>query len=75
MSTVPMKQEDHDSHNMSDATEQYAGDVLPMPGEKSMGSGQDSRAVDYALGKKTSPGVSSIGNSTLGSWARRQQSK
>lgn len=69
------KQDDHPAHDMPDATEQYAGDVLPMPGEKSMGSGQDSRAVDYALGKKISPGVSSIGNATLGSWARRQQGR
>jgi len=72
MSTIPMKQEDHDSHNMPDASEHYAGDVMDGP---LGGIGQDSRAVEYALGQKKDPKVIPIGNATLGSWARRQQSK
>lgn len=36
------------------------------------GSGQDSRAVDYALGKSKDPKVLPIGNKTLGDWAKRQ---
>lgn len=37
------------------------------------GGGQDSRAVDYALGKAKDPKVLPIGNKTLGDWAKRQK--
>ena len=30
MSDIPMKQSDHPAHNMPDASEQYAGDVIPI---------------------------------------------
>jgi len=50
-----------------------AGDVLPIPGEKSMGSGMDSRATDYALGKKTDPKVTPMPMSTTKGWAQRLQ--
>lgn len=30
MSTLPMNQEDHPAHDIPDATQQYAGDVLPL---------------------------------------------
>jgi len=66
------KQDDHPAHNMPDATEQYAGDVMDGP---MGGTGQDSRAVQYALGQKKDPKILPIGNSTLSGWARRQQSK
>lgn len=56
--------------NMKHSTE-MAGDVLPMPGEKSMGTGQGGDSLDYALGRKSSPGVKSIGDKTLGDWAKR----
>lgn len=70
---TPMDPSDHPATNVKPATQQYAGDVLPIAGEKSMGSGQDSRAVDYALGNKTDSKVISIGKGTLGSWAKRQK--
>lgn len=71
MSTMNMKQDDHPAHDVPDATEQYAGDVLPIAGELSMGSGQDSRAVDYALGKKTDPKVTPMPISKTRDWAKR----
>lgn len=52
---------------------QMAGDVLPMPGEKSMGSGQTGSAADYATGKAKDPKVKSIGMDTLKGWAGRQK--
>lgn len=64
----------HDSTNMPQASHHYAGDVLPIPGDQSMGPGQDSRAADYALGKKKDPKVLPIGNNTLRNWATRQRS-
>lgn len=72
---TPMDPGDHPAHNKPQATQHYAGDVLPINGEQSMGSGQDSRAVDYALGKSKDPKVIPIGNSTLRNWAVRQQGK
>lgn len=75
MSTLSMSQDDHPIHNIPDATEQYAGDVLPMAGELSMGSGQDSRAVDYAIGKKTDPKIVPMPRSTTNDWAKRQSAK
>lgn len=75
MSSLPMAQEDHPAHNIPAATEQYAGDVLPIPGEQSMGSGMDSRAVDYAIGKKTDPKITPMPRSTTNDWAKRVQSK
>lgn len=52
---------------------QLAGDVLPMPGEKSMGSGQTSSAAGYATGKISDPKVKSIGMDTLKGWMGRQK--
>jgi hypothetical protein len=53
-----------------------AGDVIPIPGERSPGSpsatfGVDPEAVPYATGQKTDPKVHSIGESTLRDWATR----
>lgn len=71
MSNLSMSQDDHPAYNMPGPTEQYAGDVLPMPGEKSMGSGLDSRAADYAVGKKTDPKVVPMPIDTTRGWAKR----
>lgn len=71
MSTLSMNQDDHPAHNLPDPTVQYAGDVLPIPGDQSMGSGQDSRAADYAVGKKTDPKVLPMPMSTTKGWASR----
>lgn len=46
-----------------------AGDVLPIAGERSMGPGNDSRAVEYALGKKSDPKITPMPMSTTKSWA------
>lgn len=54
---------------------QMAGDVIPIAGEKSMGSGQTPSAAGYAVGKESDPKVQSIGMSTLQGWAQRQQGK
>lgn len=62
---------DHEASSMPQATQHYAGDVLPIPGEKSMGSGQDSRAVDYAIGKKSDPKVLPMPMSTTKGWSDR----
>lgn len=64
----PMDPEDHPAHNVPQATQHYAGDVLPMPGDRSMGSGETYGAEAYALGQKTDPKVSSIGRAALKSW-------
>lgn len=50
-----------------------AGDVLPMPGDRSMGSGQTPAAADYAVGKAQDPKVKSIGMDTLKGWYGRQK--
>jgi hypothetical protein len=65
---------DHPATSMPNATQHYAGDVIPMPGEKSMGSGLDSRAVDYAIGKKTDPKVVPMPIGTTHGWAKRTAS-
>lgn len=75
MSTLSMSQDDHPSHNIPDATEQYAGDVLPIAGELSMGAGQDSRAVDYALGKKTDPKVTPMPMGKTKEWNDRVRAR
>ena len=62
---------DHPATSMPQASQHYAGDVLPIPGELSMGPGQDSRAVDYALGKAKDPKVLPIGNDTLRGFHKR----
>lgn len=51
-------------------TQTQVADVTPGP---TGGGGEDSRAVDYALGKSKDPKVLSIGNKTLGNWAKRQR--
>jgi hypothetical protein len=49
-----MQQEDHPAHSMPDATEQYAGDVLPFPTSRatpipgSVGSANRSAMEDIA---------------------------
>lgn len=69
----PMDVDTHPAQSMPQATEHYAGDVLPMPGDRSMGSGETSRAVDYATGKAKDPKVKSIGMDVLKGWAGRKQ--
>lgn len=69
----PQDPSDHPAANMPQATQHYAGDVLPMPGERSMGAGATTQAVDYATGKAKDPKVLPIGNKTLGDWAKRKQ--
>lgn len=59
--------------NVPRATQHYAGDVLPMPGERSMGSGNTSTAVDYATGKATDPKVLPIGDKALRSWVKSKK--
>lgn len=71
MSTMNMKQDDHPAHDMPDATEQYAGDVLPIAGELSMGSGTDNRALDYARGVKTDPKITPMPRGVLKTGAER----
>jgi hypothetical protein len=61
----PMDPGEHAATSVPQANQHYAGDVLPIPGELSMGPGQDSRAVDYALGKAKDPKVLPIGDKTL----------
>lgn len=65
----PMDVDTHPARSMPDATEHYAGDVMDGP---LGGTGQDSRAVDYALGKAKDPKVKSIGMDTLKAWAGRK---
>lgn len=60
--------QDHSAHNMPQATQHYAGDVLPMPGDKSMGGGHTPAAADYATGRATDPKVLPIGNAALSNW-------
>lgn len=62
--------DDHEKPRASGETK--VADVVPIPGEKSMGSGQDSRAADYATGKNKDPKVLPIGMPTLKAWAGRQ---
>lgn len=73
---TPMDPGDHPATNVPDATEHHDGtkmaDVTPGP---SGGSGQDSRAVDYALGKEKDPKIKSIGMDALKGWAGRQRPK
>lgn len=69
----PMDPGDHPATQMPQATQHYAGDVLPMPGERSMGSGATSSSVDYATGKATDPKVKTIGMDVLKGWAQRKQ--
>lgn len=65
-----MDPEDHDATDVPTATKHYAGDVLPMPGDRSMGSGNTSTAVDYATGKASDPKVLPIGDKALRSWVK-----
>jgi hypothetical protein len=70
---TPMDVEDHSAYNKPDASQHYAGDVLPIPGERSMGSGPTSQAAGYAVGKDKDPKVLSIGMPTLKSWHDRNK--
>lgn len=59
---------------------QMAGDVLPMPGDRTLGSsstqmGVDANAANYATGTKTEPKVLSIGAKTLTGWANRTSTR
>lgn len=69
----PMDPHNHPATDVPQATQHYAGDVLPMPGEKSMGAGNTGDSIDYALGKKSNPKVQSIGAPALKSWADRKK--
>ncbi len=50
------------------AMQQMAGDVLPMPGDRSMGPGETAAAVPFATGQQQAPNVQSIGQPTLQQW-------
>lgn len=71
----PVDVQDHPAHDKPTATQHFAGDVLPMPGEKSMGSGPTYDSLDYALGSKSSPNVVPIGKGPLKSWAGSTQKR
>lgn len=73
MMGTPMDVAQHPAYNVKPATDQYAGDVLPMPGERSMGAGPTSQAADYAVGKAKDPKIQSIGMSALKSWHDRNK--
>lgn len=62
---------DHPAHNVPQASQHYAGDVLPMPGESSMGPGPTPKSADYGWGNKESPNVVSIGKPTMSNWLKR----
>lgn len=47
----------HESFPRVDSGTQMAGDVIPLAGDRSMGSGPDTAALDYARGIKTDPKV------------------
>lgn len=64
-----MEVSSHPAHDKPTATQHYAGDVLPMPGERSMGGGPTYDSLDYALGSKSNPKVVPIGNGPLKSWS------
>lgn len=68
-----MNPTDHPAHDIPDATQHYAGDVLPIPGERSMGRGETSSAAPYATGASKDPKVLSIGMPTLRGWADRKK--
>jgi hypothetical protein len=61
----------HESFPRVDSGTKMAGDVIPLAGEKSMGGGPDSSAVDYAAGKKTDPQVIRMPDPQMGNSARR----
>lgn len=48
--------------------QQMAGDVLPMPGERSMGGGETPNAAGFATGQQSAPNVQSIGTPTPQQW-------
>lgn len=48
--------DDHEKPRASGDT-QVAGDVLPIPGEQSMGQGPDPRALPYSTGQKKDPKI------------------
>ncbi len=62
---------DHPAHSVPQATQHYAGDVLPIAGERSMGKGLDSQAADYATGNKSDPKVIPMPISTTKDWLKR----
>lgn len=71
MSTLSMNQDDHPAHNLPDATQQYAGDVLPLPIKGPSLPFGDPQSVGYAVGSKSDDKVKSIGMDTLKDWATR----
>lgn len=71
----PSDPADHPATSMPQATQHYAGDVLPMAGEQSMGSGPTTQAADYAVGKKSDPKVLPMPMSTTKGWADRVKSR
>ncbi len=50
------------------AMQQMAGDVISLPGEKSMGPGETPDAAGFATGSQSAPNVQSIGTPTLQQW-------
>jgi len=64
----PMDVSTHPAHNVPNATQHYAGDVVDGP---SGGAGEDSRAVQYAVGNSKDPKVLPMPMTTNSAWARR----
>lgn len=64
MSDLPMKQEDHDSHNMPTASEQYAGDVVPIRplGSPANNAGRQNQKLNE---KSQSPNTSAPGSNIV----------
>lgn len=67
----PMDVDTHPARQMPPATQSYAGDVLPIAGERSMGGGEDSRAASYATGQAKDPKVIPMPMSNNSAWAKR----
>jgi hypothetical protein len=63
----------HESFPRADSGTKMAGDVIPIPGEKSMGPGPTPDAVPYALGQSNDNKVKSIGMDTVKSWYERRR--
>jgi hypothetical protein len=72
----PMDHEADSGHNQSHnpgRAGMKTADVTPLPGERSMGSGETAAAAPYATGAAKDPKVISIGMPTLKAWAGRKK--
>jgi hypothetical protein len=63
--------QDHPAHNVPQATQHYAGDVLPLPINPGPTAGPTPQSADYAWGNKSSDNVKSIGLDTTKAWLSR----